>query len=103
MLRLVFFGSGRWEGEGRVGCEEPRAVMLGVDGLRGVGGGKSCGREAYQVKMMWPNLEGVEEAPATAKRGEDMNVRAARAMGVDVVGGLGGMVARMDGRVWWSV
>lgn len=60
--------------------------MDGVEGLSGVGGGKSWGRERYQVKIMWPNLEGVEEAPATAKRGEDMNVRAAWAMGEGVFG-----------------
>ena len=31
----------------------------------------------YQAKIWWPNLDGLDEAPATAIRGEDMNVRAA--------------------------
>ena len=41
----------------------------------------------YQANIWWPNLDGLEEAPATARRGEDMKVRAA----VCIVGSVVGM------------
>jgi hypothetical protein len=42
--------------------------------------------ERYQAKIWWPNLEGFEEAPATAIRGEEKKVRAAVCMVGSVVG-----------------
>jgi hypothetical protein len=43
-----------------------------------------CAR--YQAKIWWPNLDGLEDAPATAIRGEDIKVRAAVCMVGSVVG-----------------
>lgn len=42
--------------------------------------------ERYQAKIWWPNLDGLEEAPATAIRGEEKKVRAAVCMVGSVVG-----------------
>jgi hypothetical protein len=44
----------------------------------------------YQAKIWWPNLDGLEDAPATANRGEAMKVRAAVCMVGSVVGIAGG-------------
>lgn len=63
--------------------------MEGEDGLSGVGAvGNFCGRDRYQVKIMCPNLEGFELAPATAICDEDMKRRAADCIAVGCLGGM---------------
>lgn len=52
----------------------PRTFTVEEEGFIGVGV-ILCVK--YQANIWWPNLDGFEEAPATAIRGEDMNVRAA--------------------------
>jgi len=62
--------------------------MVGVEGFIGIGGlvvVRLFRCERYQAKILWPNFWGEELAPATAIRGEDMNVRAAVCMLVVVV------------------
>lgn len=84
MLRLVFPGSRREEGEGRVGYVLFRIFIEGEEGFIGVGGEERFW-ERYQAKILCPNFWGLEEAPATAMWGEDMNLRAAVCMVVVVV------------------
>lgn len=84
MLRLVCAGSRRRAGDGTVSKLLLATVMEGEDGLMGVGV-RLCAR--YQAKIWWPNLEGFEEAPATAMCGLCMKVRAA----VCIVGSVGGI------------
>jgi hypothetical protein len=81
MLRDVLPGSRRDEGEGRVSNVWERTFIEGADGFMGVGV-RFWAR--YQAKILWPNFWGLEEAPATAMRGEDMKVRAAVCMVVFV-------------------
>ena len=92
MLRLVFPGSRREDGEGTVENVWEATFIEGAEGFMGMG---ALGRfwERYQAKILWPNFWGLELAPATAMRGEDMKVRAAVCMFVVVfVGVLSGVV-----------
>ena len=76
MLRDVLPGSRRAEGEGRVWNVWVPTFIEGAEGFMGMGAlGRFCWR--YQAKILWPNFWGLELAPATAMRGEDMKVRAA--------------------------
>jgi len=92
MLRLVFPGSRRDEGDGRQSKFLERTFIDGDEGFMGVGVRFWL---RYQAKILWPNFCGLEEAPATAKRGEDMNVRAAVCM--FVVGVLSGCWCGFEG------
>ena len=79
MLRLVFPGSRREDGEGTVENVWEATFIEGAEGFMGMGAlGRFCWR--YQAKILWPNFWGLELAPATAMRGEDMKVRAAVCM-----------------------
>lgn len=83
MLKLVLPGSCSCEGDPMVSKSRPRTFMDELDGFMAIGV-ILC--ERYQAKIWWPNLDGFEDAPATAIRGELMNVRAAVCMVGSVVG-----------------
>jgi len=83
MLKLVLPGSCNCETDPMVSKSRPRTLIDELEGLTAIG---VILRERYQAKIWWPNLEGFEEAPATAIRGELMKVRAAVCMVGSVVG-----------------
>jgi hypothetical protein len=83
MLKLVLPGSSNCEGELMVSKSRPRTFTEEQEGFTAIGV-ILC--ERYQAKIWWPNLDGFEDAPATAIRGEDMKVRAAVCMVGSVVG-----------------
>ena len=88
MLKLVFPGSCNCDTDAIVSKSRPRTFMEEVEGFTAMGV-RLC--ERYQANIWCPNLDVLEEAPATARRGEDMKVRAA----VCIVGSVGGIAG------WW--
>lgn len=80
-LRLVVRGFETAEGPGTVSKVLSWHVMLDVVGLRGIAG-RWCWR--YHAKMRWPNLDGMDEAPATANREAVKKVAAAARMSIAV-------------------
>ena len=87
MLKLVLPGSCNCEGDAIVSKSRPCTFMEELEGFTAMGV-ILCAR--YHAKIWWPNLDGFEDAPATAIRGELMKVRAAVCMVGSLVGIAGG-------------
>ena len=72
--RLVCLGSTSWDGEATVSYDCLRTVTAEHVGFMGAAGSWWF---KYQANILCPNLEGWEDAPATAKCGELKNNLAA--------------------------
>lgn len=99
MLKLVLPGSCNCETDAMVSKSRPRTFMEELEGFTATG---VMLWERYQAKIWWPNLDGFEEAPATAIRGDDMKVRAAVCMVGSVVGIADWRDRRVCGWVLWK-